>query len=255
MRDQADTPRVCVLEATTVALKMRRMQNLPVNLATASARRVQLALPHDAVLCGDPPPRRRRQNLPVQEPRGAAGPSGKTTTVQGRQRPLFKAPPENGGMLTEASAGAPVAAHVTGNGELATAPLTSRRNCLPSSGAAAVPTTTPQGSAAQRQKPRAGIRTRGHVAIALCSRRHTPRNNSTTYSTSNHETTTRNSSIPRPGAAHTYTHALLSDSPVCQRMQVARRCRRRRVASARRRPRPLGDRPCASPGGTAPRGL
>ena len=51
-------------------------------------------------------------------------PSGKTTTVQGRQRPQFKAAPENGGKLTEASAGAPVAAHVTGNGELATAPPT-----------------------------------------------------------------------------------------------------------------------------------
>eukprot|EP00966_Prymnesium_polylepis_P128834 2979705-Prymnesium_polylepis.1 len=39
------------------------------------------------------------------------GPSGKTTTVQGRQRSQFKAPLENGATLTEASFGAPVAAH------------------------------------------------------------------------------------------------------------------------------------------------
>eukprot|EP00966_Prymnesium_polylepis_P246134 5693313-Prymnesium_polylepis.1 len=42
-------------------------------------------------------------------------PSGKTTTLQDRQRPQFKAAPEDGGKLTEASAGAPVAARVTGN--------------------------------------------------------------------------------------------------------------------------------------------
>eukprot|EP00966_Prymnesium_polylepis_P150486 3476026-Prymnesium_polylepis.1 len=51
------------------------MQYLAVNLATASARTMklegaQLALLHDAVLCGDPPPRRQRQNLRLQ-PRGA----------------------------------------------------------------------------------------------------------------------------------------------------------------------------------------
>eukprot|EP00966_Prymnesium_polylepis_P277806 6418419-Prymnesium_polylepis.1 len=61
-------------------------------------------------LCGDspstpkhPPPTTWGVALPV--------PSGKTTTVQGRQRPQIKAPPENGGMLTEASAGAPNPLH------------------------------------------------------------------------------------------------------------------------------------------------
>ena len=106
--------------------KLRRMQNISVNLATASARKMKLrnslfhmmlcsaATLHLAVDAKISPS--NRVALP--------GPSGKTTTVQGRQRPQFKAPPEHGGMLTEASAGAPVAAHVTGNGELATAPPT-----------------------------------------------------------------------------------------------------------------------------------
>jgi hypothetical protein len=100
---------------------LRRMQNLPVNLATASARKMKLrnslfhmmlcsaATLHLAVDAKISPS--NRVVLP--------GPSGKTTTVQSRQRPQFKAPPENGGMLTEASTGALVAAHVTSNGELA----------------------------------------------------------------------------------------------------------------------------------------
>ena len=135
------------------------MQYLAVNLATASARTMKarnslfcmmlcsaatLHLAVDAKISAS-----NRVALPV--------PSGKTTTVQGRQRPQFKAAPENGGKLTEASAGAPVAAHVTGNGELATAPLTSRRNCLPSSGAAAVPTTTLPCNVPRRRKRPAGI--------------------------------------------------------------------------------------------------
>eukprot|EP00966_Prymnesium_polylepis_P030499 709817-Prymnesium_polylepis.1 len=45
-------------------------------------------------------------------------------------------------MLAEASTGAPVAAHVTGNGELASRPPHDHGDFLPSSGAAAVPTTT-----------------------------------------------------------------------------------------------------------------
>ena len=92
--------------------KLRRMQYLAVNLATASARTMKarnslfcmmlcsaatLHLAVDAKISAS-----NRVALPV--------PSGKTTTVQGRQRPQFKAPPENGGMLTEASASAPVAA-------------------------------------------------------------------------------------------------------------------------------------------------
>ena len=104
--------------------KLRRMQYLAVNLATASARTMKarnslfcmmlcsaatLHLAVDAKISAS-----NRVALPV--------PSGKTTTVQGRQRPQFKAPPGNGGMLTEASTGAPVAAHVTGNGEPATVP-------------------------------------------------------------------------------------------------------------------------------------
>ena len=67
-----------------------------------------------------------------------------------------------------------------------------------------------------------------------------------------------------PEALQKHTVHALFDSPVCQRAQVARRCRRRRAASARARPRPPGDRPrasrepgrrSASLGGSAPRGL
>ena len=147
--------------------KLRRMQYLAVKW-TASARTMKarnslfcmmlcsaatLHLAVDAKISAS-----NRVALPV--------PSGKTTTVQGRQRPQFKAPPENGGMLTEASAGAPVAAHVTGNGELATTPP----------------------HLCEMKKPRAGIRTEP-AAFAICSPR------------ANHETT-RDSSAERPTKAH-----------------------------------------------------
>ena len=50
------------------------------------------------------------------------GPGGQTTTVQGSQRPQFKAKPGSDGKLTDASAGAHVADPVTGNGGLDSAP-------------------------------------------------------------------------------------------------------------------------------------
>ena len=48
------------------------------------------------------------------------GPGGQTTTVQGSQRPWFKATPGSDGMLIGASAGAPVVDPVIGNGALDT---------------------------------------------------------------------------------------------------------------------------------------
>eukprot|EP00966_Prymnesium_polylepis_P159254 3680541-Prymnesium_polylepis.1 len=60
-----------------------------------------------------------------------------------------------------------------------------------------------------------------------------------------------------PNARRKHLLFALSDSPVCQRKQVARRCRRRRAASAQGRPRPPGDRPRASrePATRSPLGL
>ena len=60
--------------------------------------------------------------IPVSGRTVLPGPGGQTTTVQGSQRPWFKATPGSDGTLIDASAGAPVVDPVIGNGALDTAP-------------------------------------------------------------------------------------------------------------------------------------
>ena len=60
--------------------------------------------------------------IPVSGHTVLPGPGGQTTTVQGSQRPQFKATPGSDGKLTDASAGAHVVDPVTGNGGLDSAP-------------------------------------------------------------------------------------------------------------------------------------
>jgi hypothetical protein len=85
-----------------------------------------LALPHGALLRVDPPPRRRKKT-PVSGHSVLPGPGGKTTTVEGRQRPQLKAAPGSDETLTEASAGAHVIDPVTGTGVLDSARSSSTR--------------------------------------------------------------------------------------------------------------------------------
>ena len=60
--------------------------------------------------------------IPVSGRTVLPGPGGQTITIQGSQRPWFKATLGSDGTLIDASAGAPVVDPVIGNGALDTAP-------------------------------------------------------------------------------------------------------------------------------------
>eukprot|EP00966_Prymnesium_polylepis_P097969 2269089-Prymnesium_polylepis.1 len=108
-------------------------------------------------------------------------------------------------MLTEASAGAPVAAHVTGNGELATAP----------------PTITAEKKAPRRDSnPRALRSGASELTTTLPERR-------------------------VPNARRKHLLFALSDRPVCQRTQVAQRTMPTPTCSQRPTTTPTSRRPAA----------